>query len=248
MLGSLSQIIKDASTLRRMLFAAAYLPSQTPNFWGIVVEFATLGMTRRSAVTPEQARVLMENLKTLDEKAFSTDKELLQELTHMPIPPTNKPLGIILLSPREVCILCGSKLLVRSDKASSVVVYDDHLGTVPATHFHKCCSKRSCPCTQFYGYYTCAGSCTYYNDDYLELAYFVSTRETAFATSLLKRLDAEILIGQLSYRQKAEIYNVIHYSNWEQSGTDRLVEVSFEEVSYILCDCYWCSYWFNHWC
>jgi len=30
MFGSLSQIIKDASTLRRMLFAVAYLPPKTP--------------------------------------------------------------------------------------------------------------------------------------------------------------------------------------------------------------------------
>ena len=221
MLGSLSQVIKDASTLRRMLFAAAYLPPTTPNFWGIVVEFATMGRTRRSAITPEQARVLMDNLKSLDEQAFSTDQQLLQELTHMPIPPENKPLGLILLSRREVCILCGSKLLVKSDKASSVVVYDDNLGTIPATHFHKCCSKRSCSYTQFYGYYTCSDARTYYNADSTELPYFMSTRETAVSTSLLKRLDAEILIGQLSYKQRAEIYNVIHYSNWEQSEADR---------------------------
>ena len=164
----------------------------------------------------------MHNLKSLDEQAFSTDQQLLQELTHMSIPPKNKPLGLILLSQREVYVLCNSKLLVRSDKASSVVVYDDNLGTIPATHFHKCCSNRSCSYTQFYGYYTCSGSCTYYNADSIELPYLMSTRETAISTSLLKRLDAKILIGQLSYKQRAEIYNVIHYSNWEQSEADRL--------------------------
>ena len=42
----------------------------------------------------------------------------------------------------------------------------------------------------------------YHNDDSTELDYFMSTRETAFRRSL----DAEILIDQLSYKQKAEIY------------------------------------------
>ena len=46
----------------------------------------------------------------------------------------------------------------------------------------------------------------YHNDDSTELDYFMSTRETAFRRSLLKHLDAEILIDQLSYKQKAEIY------------------------------------------
>ena len=231
MLGSLSTVIKDASTLRRMVFAAAYLPPNTPNFWGIVVEFATSGMTTRSAVTPEQARVLMENLKILDKQAFSTDQQLTQELSQMPMPPTNKPLGLILLSPRESCTLCGSKLLVRADKASSVVVYDNNLGTVPATHFHKCCSRRSCPYTQFYGYYTCSDSCTYYNDDYRELPFFMSTRETAIAMSLLKCLDAEVLIGQLSYKQRADIYNEVHHSsNWMHSEADRLGECAIHYI------------------
>ena len=174
MLGPLSEIIKDASTLRRMLFAAAYLAPKTPNFWGIVVEFATLGMTNRTSINTEQARILMENLKSLDEQ-------------------------------------------VRSDKPSSVVVYDESLGTLPATNFHKYCSKRSMLYTQFYEYYTCSDSNTYYNDDSTELDYFMSTRETAFSRSLLKCLDAEILIGQLSYKQRAEIYNAIHYSHWVQN-------------------------------
>ena len=223
MLSSIAGAVEDVSTLRRMMFATAFLPSQTPGFWGIVVEFATLGRTARTTVTPDQARILMENLRTLDAKAFSTDQTLLQELTQMPVSSRgNKPLGLILLSNKEECILCGSKLLIRSDKPSTVVVYDNNLGTIPATHFHKYCSKRSCSCTQFYGYYTC-DSDTYYNEDCTELPYFVATRETAIATSLLKQLDAEILIGQLSYKQRADIYNLLHYTNWPQTPAPRYV-------------------------
>lgn len=236
MLGSLSRIIRDASTLRRMMFATAFLPPKTPDFWGIIVEFATLGKTDRAAVTTEQARVLMENLKSLDAQAFSTDQQLLQELTRMPVPSRNEPLGLILISSREECILCGSKLLVRADKASRVVVYDDKLGTVPATHFHKYCSRRSCPCTQFYGFYTCSDSSTYYDADCTELDYFMSTRETAVAISLLKRLDAEILIGQLSYQQRAEIYNLLHYSTLPQAAAARLVvTIVWSSMWYYVC-------------
>ena len=134
-----------------MLFASAFLPPQTPHFWGIVVEFATMGRSSRTGVTPEQARVLMDNLHTLDAQAFSTDQQLLQDFIQMSVSPRNKPLGVVLLSKREACVMCGSKLLVRADKPSTVVLYDNNLGTLPATHFHKYCSQRSCPCTEFYG-------------------------------------------------------------------------------------------------
>lgn len=221
MLGSISQIIKDTSTLRRLLFATAYLPPKTPNFWGIVVEYATLGATKKTDITSNQARVLMENLKCLDEQAFFTDQQLQKELMLLLIPPKNKPLGIVLISPKEVCVICGSNLLVRSDKPSSVVLYDDNLGTVPATHYHKYCSLQSCPCTQFYGYYTLSDSYVHYNEDCTQLSYFVSTRETAISLSLLKRLDVEVLIGQISYKQRAEIYNEVHRTKLP-SEADRL--------------------------
>ena len=137
----------------------------------------------------------MENLRTLDAKAFSTDQKLLQELTQMPVSSRgNKPLGLILLSNKEVCALCGSKLLVRSDKPSTVIAYDNNLGTIPATHFHKYCSKRACPCTQFYGYYTCADSDTYYNEDCAELPYFMATLRTILKCNTEK--DKQVRLNQ----------------------------------------------------
>lgn len=38
----------------------------------------------------------------------------------------------------------------------------------------------------------------------------MSTRETALSMDMLLRLDKEILIGQISYKQRADIYNAIH--------------------------------------
>lgn len=49
-----------------------------------------------------------------------------------------------------------------------------------------------------------------YDDDFMSLPYFISTRETGFETSLLRRFDIEILIGQLSYNQCSDIINVQH--------------------------------------
>ena len=46
----------------------------------------------------------------------------------------------------------------------------------------------------------------YYNEDFQSLKYFMSTRETAFEMALLHQPDAEVLIGQLSYKQRSEIY------------------------------------------
>ena len=55
------------------------------------------------------------------------------------------------------------------------------------------------------------GGCDiYYDEDWESLPFFMSTRETAIQMSLLQQLDAEILIGQLSYKQRAEIYNYKH--------------------------------------
>ena len=49
-----------------------------------------------------------------------------------------------------------------------------------------------------------------YDANWKELPYFISSREIAFDTKMLIQLDAEILIGVMSYKQRAEIYNYIH--------------------------------------
>ena len=49
-----------------------------------------------------------------------------------------------------------------------------------------------------------------YDDDWWKEPFFMSSRETAFCMNLLHCLDKEILIGQISYKQQAELYNDIH--------------------------------------
>ena len=84
--------------------------------------------------------MLMENIQELDAFAFSTDRQLLDNLIntggHL-----NKPLGVILISHNDKCIQCGSKLQLRKDRPASVVVYDEQMGTMPGLHYHKTCSN-----------------------------------------------------------------------------------------------------------
>ncbi len=111
------------------------------------------------------------------------------------------------------CVVCESALKLRKDRPSSVVVYDDNMGTLPGSHFHKLCTNRSCGCTQYYGYYTTGSlpSKVFFNSEWDTLPFFVSSRETVFSMAALKRFDSGILLGQLSFKQCADIYNHLHH-------------------------------------
>ena len=211
MLGVLAKYISNTSVLRRLLFAIAYLPEDMPDRWTFALNFATGGKNGDADIlTPQQVKVLTDNLKEMDEKAFVDDRSLQEELILLP---KEKPLGIVLITSKISCSLCGSGLLLRKDCPSSVVVYDNEMGSIPATHYHKYCTNRKCGTTHYYGYYTKAvdlhGRAFFY-DNWDTLPYFVSSRETAFSTKLMKRFDAQILMGQQSFKQCAEVYNHLH--------------------------------------
>ena len=103
-------------------------------------------------------------------------------------------------------LLCGSNLQLRKDGPASVTVYDDSMGTIPGSHFHKICKNHHCGYTQYYGYYTLKGSTqTFFSEDWESLPYFVSSREMMFSKVSMQRFETEILLGQLSFKQCAEI-------------------------------------------
>lgn len=188
MLSSVSKIVKDPSVLRRLLFAVSQLPNALPSYWNIAVQFATNG--KQSYLTPDQAKVLVENLHELDAKAFDTDRELLQQLMEYQVSLSKPPIGMILISSSKECLLCGSQLQLRKDRSAPLIVYDDIMGTIPASHFHKYCTNRGCGLTQYYGYHTIDGS-VYFDSNWEQLPYFVSSRESAFSLSLMKRFNAD---------------------------------------------------------
>jgi hypothetical protein len=151
----------------------------------------------------------MKNVHELDALAFSTDRVLQGDLIKFEVP-NCKPLGLILISANRKCIQCGSKLQLREERPSSVVVYDE-MGTIPGLHYHKTCSNRACGTTQFYGYTTGGNSSeVHFDPEWDSLPYFVSSRESVFSMQLLRQFHSEILIGQMSFKQCADAYNYLH--------------------------------------
>jgi hypothetical protein len=212
MLRAVPEYIKDVSVLRRLLFAVAHLPDDLPNRWELAADFAFKSHTNRGSPLPSvaSAKLFIENIQELDSAAFLTDKELLLELMDVQ-DSKSRPLGIILISKHDNCANCGSKLQVRKDRPAKVTVYDDVMGSVPGTHFHKTCSNRACGMTQFYGYTTYGKSPeVHFDADWESLPFFISSRESVFSMQQLRRFDSEIVIGHMSFKQCAESYNYLH--------------------------------------
>lgn len=208
MLSALFQKVRDVSVVRRLSFATS---NSMPNYWQIVADFSLLHKPARNDLTSEEVRVLVENLEVMDAEAFATEHDLVREIIGMSWPGRDAPLGIVLISDKENCSICGSMLKIRTDRASVVTIYDDSLGTVPATHFTKYCRKTGCSFQQHYNFSTQGDSSeVIYDLHWQSLPYFMSSLETAFAIDMLQRLDTEILFGQISYKQRADIYNNIH--------------------------------------
>lgn len=203
--------VRDVSILKRLLFATAYIPKEMPGYWEVVARFGCPITVEGFSLSPESARVTMESLEFLDINAFCMEPDLVRELINMEYGPNKQPFGIPLVPKQMDCLLCGSKLLLKSDRPSRITIYTNSLGTVPATHYHKYCSKyrKGCKFVQYYGYSKSGhDGCARYDDECLTLPYFISSQETGFDLTMLKNFDAELLIGQISYKQKADIYNI----------------------------------------
>lgn len=211
MLQEVGSICSDVSILRRLSFAAASIPEDTPRYW----EFETKFGFKSSFKTPsaEQVKVILESVKYIDEDAFATDHHLLVEFCSLKGFHGHVVLGIVLISCNNTCKLCGGTLLVRSDRPSFPVVYSNDLGTTVATHFRKYCQNncKGCTFTQHYGFHTSGSDPeVVYDNDCLELRYFLSSHVTAFKTKMLSCLSAEMLLGQISYQQRSDIINYSH--------------------------------------
>lgn len=207
--------IKHVSVLRRMLFAYSYLPEDHPNYWETIVKFGNKGR-EVDTLQVDQAKLMFENIKELDCTAFTIDEELFRDLSSFQV--GSKPLGIVLISDNSSCLACGSKLLLRKDRPSQVIVYHDIMGSLPGSHYYKYCKNRPCGFIQYYGCYTKGGSSfVYFNSNWKTLPYFLSSKETAFSMKLMEHFDAEILIGQLSFTQCADLYNYLQISERDDS-------------------------------
>ena len=200
----------ETAVLRRMLFATSYLPGDLTQYWDVVASFGNQGSTGKSQISASSAKTAMENLQVLNAKAFCSDAELTKELIATEYSVTKQELGVPLVPDQTKCYLCSGKLLLRRDHPSRVTLYTDTLGTVTATHFHKYCqnNRKGCKLVQFYGYYKAGDGATQYCENWMTLPYFLSSQETGFEMAMLKQFDVELLVGQVSYKQKAYIYNL----------------------------------------
>ena len=167
-------------------------------FWGV----ETAGKVQKSSITPDQVKAIVENIQALNSAAFETDNSMFKKLISLDIP-GKKPLGLI--SPSTTCLRCGSQLKLRKDRHAAVTIYDYKLGTIPGAHFHKICPNRTCSVTQYYGYHTLRAilCSTLTGNPFHTLLLLVTFFSVDF-------FDAHILIGQLSFKQQADIYNYMH--------------------------------------
>lgn len=231
MLQEASCVCSDISVLRRLSFAASFLHKDLPNYWELVAKFSFAKSSGCDIPSIDKVKLFVENLKYIDECAFNTDNDLLRELMKLE-GFQGKSLGIVLISTNNKCKLCGGNLLVRADRPSFPVVYSDDIGTANGTHFRKYCqnSWKGCSFTQFYGFHTDGSdSEVIYDDNYHQLPYFLSTHMTAFQTKLLTNLTAEILLGQVSYRQRADIYNYVHGCDKKRKDSVKAVPSDLEK-------------------
>ena len=177
-------------------------------------------LSRTQDLDVKTVKLLVENIQELDPLAFQSDHTLYQQLIGI-CGRLKKPLGVILMPVEDTCVLCGTNLKLRRDRVAPIIVYDDIMGSVPGSHFHKYCSNPACGCTQYYGYHTTGGnqcsSQVFFNDNWEVLPYFVSSRETAFSMTTLHRFHSEILLGQLSFKQCADIYNLMHKCDYSSN-------------------------------
>ena len=93
MLEIIVDYVKDLSVLRKLLFAATWLPTDLPNKWGIAVEFATAGKVKRNAIDPTIANGIVENIEGFDACALKKRCLPSKRATRMDTIICNKTIG-----------------------------------------------------------------------------------------------------------------------------------------------------------
>lgn len=149
-MSSLEEFVKNTlniGVLRKILFAAVFLPQDMPKYWETIKVFS------RAELPVSELQSAVQNLQYLNKAAFSTDKQLLSELCTNES--STEPIGIVLISSQKLCKCCSSRLVTRSDRPRKLVLYTESSGTLPATHYRKVCSRARYGCTfiQHYGFH-----------------------------------------------------------------------------------------------
>ena len=218
MLSELLKGISDLSVLTRALFYYRYIPVSLPNFAERLFWLSTKGKdasVKPHRLHPQSLVALTENVQSLYN--LEEDVSLWKELHDTSLEEGKLAFGVVLISEKAVCRLCGRKLIAKVIRPVNVIVYHDTKGTFMGCCIPKICSNRMCNLTQHYGYYT-VGDKNFFDEDWDRHEYFACSRKTVFRMGLLSNMEIEILLGKLSFKEKADIYNAVF--GYDEGGGD----------------------------
>lgn len=116
-----SKLCQDICILKRLSFVAKYLNKETPMYWDFVKAFGFKSMDRKP--DSKQVEIFMQN-QYLDSDALEGEQSLLQQMQQLE-GFQGHSLGIVLLSANSTCWLCGGSLLVRADRPSFPMIYQE---------------------------------------------------------------------------------------------------------------------------
>ena len=121
------------------------------------------------------------------------------------------PLSLVLVSPNKSCQVYGEQLLIGKDRPSTLVIYDHVLGSIPEHIVIVTAPIEGAILSSIMAIMSME----------VHTMCFMSTTETAFSTELLHKINGEVLIGQLSFKQCADLYNYFHQYFTAQSKGSR---------------------------
>ena len=90
---------------------------------------------------PHSFAAFTSNLGHLYEDALKSEHTLWQELHETSIEEGKQGLGVVLVSKKTMCRLCGHKLCVKKSRVSNVIVYHEEKGTFTGCRLPKMSSN-----------------------------------------------------------------------------------------------------------
>lgn len=173
-----------------------------PNYWSVVTQFASQGS---QSLQPQSVKIAVDNLVSVDEKAFLQTSSWRMKSTHCVwVPPIQIHLASFLF-PRTLAVhsVAVNYWFETIEEVTSHWILRDSCWQ-PLSNCPKV--PKGCSFRQYYGYSSQGSQSTvYYDVNWVEHEHFISTSGTAFEMSLLRKFDTELLLGQISYNQMADI-------------------------------------------
>ena len=115
----------------------------------------------------------------------------------------SKPMASIFCLERDSCRKCGWSLSIEKE-GHPVVAYHSERGTYLGSRLTKLC--RVCRIYEHYGYYTIEGK-KHYDLSCLQLAFLLSTEDTAFDMTLIKQCKSLLIVGAVAFATFSASYN-----------------------------------------